>query len=173
MSKYDIIYKDLVEDIIENGLWDKDQKVRTKWVDGSPAYTKSIISKQIKFDNREVPILTTKRLAWKTAIHELLWFYVRRTSNVLYLQENNVKIWEEWTRTDGTIGKAYGYQLGKPMPKPQGVVNQVDNLIYELKITQRHADMLYRSGILMIFMKCRYILVFGIINGLLKKVSCI
>lgn len=146
MSKYDIIYKDLVEDIIENGIWDKDQMVRTKWVDGSPAYTKSIISKQIKFDNHEVPILTTKRVAWKTAIHELLWFYVKRTSDVSYLQENKVKIWEEWTKTDGTIGKAYGYQLGKPIPKPQGVTNQVDNLIYELKnnpASRRHVISLW------------------------------
>lgn len=146
MSKYDIIYKNLVEDIIENGIWDKDQLVRTKWADGSPAYTQSIISKQIKFDNHEVPILTTKRVAWKTAIHELLWFYVKRTSDVSYLEKNNVKIWEEWTRTDGTIGKAYGYQLGKQIPKPQGLTNQVDNLIYELKnnpASRRHVISLW------------------------------
>ncbi|MEC0209707.1 thymidylate synthase [Paenibacillus ehimensis] len=113
MSKYDQIYKELVEDIIDNGVWDRDQTVRTKWADGSPAYTKSVISKQIVFDNTEVPILTTKKVAWKTAIHELLWFYVHRTSDVTYLRDNNVKIWEEWTMSDDTIGKAYGYQLGK------------------------------------------------------------
>ena len=113
MSNYDIEYAKLVNEIIEHGEWDKDANVRPKWTDGTPAYTKSIISKKITLDNSEVPILTTKRVAWKTAIHELLWFYVKRTSDVSYLRENNVKIWEEWTREDGTIGKAYGYQLGK------------------------------------------------------------
>lgn len=113
MSKYDQLYGHLVLDIIEYGTWDKDQDVRPKWADGTPAYTKSIISHKMVFDNSEVPILTTKRVAWKTAIHELLWFYVHRTSDVSYLRKNDVKIWEEWTRKDNTIGKAYGYQLGK------------------------------------------------------------
>ncbi|MCR8994717.1 thymidylate synthase [Brevibacillus laterosporus] len=116
MSNYDVVYARLVSKIIENGIWDKDQQVRTVWNDGTPAYTKSVISEQLVFDNTQVPILTTKRVAWKSAIHELLWFYVKRTSNVSYLRENNVKIWEAWTREDGTIGKAYGYQLGKIIP---------------------------------------------------------
>lgn len=117
MSNYDIQYNNLVNKIIDDGIWDDDQEVRPKWADGTSAFTKSVISHQLTFDNKEVPILTTKRVAWKTAIHELLWFYVHRTSDVSYLRENNVKIWEEWTREDGTIGKAYGYQLGKPMQK--------------------------------------------------------
>src|SRR5690606_3637615 len=93
-------------------------------------------------DNKEVPILTTKRVAWKSAIHELLWFYVKRTSDTAYLRKNDVKIWEEWTREDNTIGKAYGYQLGKLFHKEKyssngligGIlVNQVNNLIDELR----------------------------------------
>lgn len=120
MSKFDIQYSQLVKEIIEEGIWDKDQNVRTKWIDGSPAYTKSLISKQLKIDTSEVPILTTKRVAWKSAIHELIWFYIKRTSDVSYLRENSVKIWEEWTRNDGTIGKAYGYQLGKPINYGEG-----------------------------------------------------
>lgn len=115
MSKFDIQYNQLVSDIINNGVWDKDQQVRTKWIDGTPAYTKSLISKQLSVDASEVPILTSKRVAWKSAIHELIWFYIKRTSDVSYLRENNVKIWEEWTREDGTIGRAYGHQLGKPI----------------------------------------------------------
>jgi thymidylate synthase len=136
MSDYDRKYAKLVRDIIDNGVWDKDQQVRTKWADGTPAYTKSIISQQLVFDNSEVPILTTKRVAWKAAIHELLWFYVHRTSDVSYLRENKVKIWEDWTREDGTIGKAYGYQLGKLFPTGSGgtaLTNQVHRLIHDLK----------------------------------------
>lgn len=157
MSKYDLIYKEMIEDIINNGTWDKDQEVRTKWKDGSPAYTKSIISKQIKLDNTEVPILTTKKVAWKTAIHELIWFYVKRTSDVSYLQDNNVKIWNEWTGEDNSIGKAYGYQLGKPIlqtPRDDPYYsmvntahwNQVEKLIYELQrypASRRHVISLW------------------------------
>jgi len=157
LSKYDLIYKEQVEDITNNGVWDKDQIVRPKWIDGTPAYTKSVISKQITFDGSEVPILTTKRVAWKTAIHELLWFYIKRTSDAKYLDDNNVKIWKEWTREDNTIGKAYGYQLGKEyilsksditcatthevIGKGQLIGNQVENLIDQLKInpaSRRH-----------------------------------
>lgn len=73
MGKADGIYNELVKDILENGTWDKDHDVRTTWSDGTPAYTKSLISKQLKFENSEVPILITKRVPWKSAIHELLW----------------------------------------------------------------------------------------------------
>ncbi|TYP74858.1 thymidylate synthase [Paenibacillus methanolicus] len=155
LGQFDLIYKDIVTDIMANGIWDKDQKVRAKWADGTPAYTKSVISKQIVLDNAEVPILTTKRVAWKTAIHELIWFYIKRTSDVSYLRENNVKIWEEWTREDGTIGRAYGYQLGKSFPEdgsPDGkrqsdrITNQVEKLIDGLKnnpASRRHIISLY------------------------------
>lgn len=112
MSQYDLVYNAVVQDILDNGIWDKDQKVRTVWADGSPAHTKSLISKQMTFNQdpkkHEVLIPTTKKLAWKTAIREMLRFYVERTSNV-----EGLKIWDEWMREDGTIGKAYGFQLGK------------------------------------------------------------
>jgi thymidylate synthase len=161
MSSADLIYNDVIRDILNHGIWDTDQEVRPKWVDGSPAYTKGLISKQMMFDGHEVPILTTKRVAWKTAIHELIWFYIKRTSDVSYLRENNVKIWEEWTRENGTIGKAYGYQLGKKIPDPYTVkatdsgavritsfehANQVHNLIDGLKknpASRRHVISLW------------------------------
>ncbi|PYI54512.1 thymidylate synthase [Paenibacillus flagellatus] len=132
MSIADDIYKELVTDILENGEWDRDQRVRTVWADGTPAYTKSVICKQIRFDNTEVPILTTKRVPWKSAIHELLWFYVKRTSDCSYLDEHDVKLWREWTNAHNNIGKAYGYQLGKPIYIKGKITNQVDHLIDEL-----------------------------------------
>jgi thymidylate synthase len=113
LSQFDIIYNDIIQDIIDNGAWDKDRNVRTKWIDGTPAYTKSIINKQIKLDNTEVPILTTKKVAWKTAIKELLWIWQMKDNNVDNLNKLGVHIWDEWKQEDGTIGKAYGYQLGK------------------------------------------------------------
>jgi thymidylate synthase len=133
MSKYDLIYAQQVQEIIDNGIYDTDQVVRTKWADGTPAHTKGIISHKIVLNEHEdeVPLLTTKRVAWKMAIHELLWFYVKRTSDVTYLRENNVKIWEEWTREDNTIGKAYGYQLGKELQ----IGETVEQLDISAKIT--------------------------------------
>ncbi|WP_054024095.1 thymidylate synthase [Bacillus sp. FJAT-28004] len=132
MGKADGIYNQLVTDIFEHGDWDKDQAVRTTWSDGTPAYTKSIISKQLTFENTEVPILTTKRVPWKSAIHEMLWFYVKRTSDCAYLDENNVRIWKEWTNSNHNIGKAYGYQLGKPIMLKGKMTNQVHHLIDQL-----------------------------------------
>ncbi|WP_127587485.1 thymidylate synthase [Paenibacillus koleovorans] len=132
MAKADDIYKELVTDVLENGERDRDQKVRTVWADGSPAYTRSLICKQVRFDNSEVPILTTKRVAWRSAIHEMLWFYVQRTSNCGYLDRHNVKLWKEWTNEDNNIGKAYGYQLGKPIRIGGRLTNQVHNLIEQL-----------------------------------------
>jgi thymidylate synthase len=134
MGAFDLQYNELIRDVIENGVWDKGENVRPRWADGTPAYTKSLICKQLHFDNSEVPILTTKRVAWQSSIHELLWFYVKRTSDVSYLRENNVKIWEEWTREDETIGLAYGHQLGKTITLDNGSYdNQVCRLINELK----------------------------------------
>lgn len=144
MSKYDDIYDSLVLDVLNNGIWDKDQQVRTKWADGTPAHTLSVISKQVVLDNSEVPILTKKKVAWKTAIREMLRFYVERTSNV-----EGLGIWDEWMRPDGTIGRAYGFQLGKPILRNSVVgnyTNQIDKLIDGLKndpASRRHVISLW------------------------------
>lgn len=149
MSKYDIQYNEIIEDILANGVWDKDQQVRTKWADESPAYTKSIINKQIKLDNSEVPILTTKKVAWKTSIKELLWIWQQKDNNVDNLNKQGVHIWDEWKLADSTIGKAYGFQLGKKCrvhPMTNVYVDQVDYLLYELKnnsSSRRHITTLW------------------------------
>ncbi len=146
LSLADDIYKKLVMDIVEHGIWDKDQTVRTVWADGTPAHTKSIICKQVTYDNTEVPILTTKRVPWKSAIHEMLWFYVKRTSDCAYLDEHNVSIWREWTNNHNNIGKAYGYQLGKEITLNGKLTNQVHHLIEQLKnnpASRRHVISLW------------------------------
>lgn len=146
MSAADQIYKNLVTDILENGIWDNDQVVRTVWADGTPAYTKSVICRQLIYANTEVPILTTKRVPWKSAIHEMLWFYVERTSDSAYLDRHKVKLWKEWTNANNNIGKAYGYQLGKPIMVKGKITNQVHNLIDQLKnnpASRRHVISLW------------------------------
>lgn len=109
MSKFDELYKDLVEDIIENGVWDKDQEVRTVWADGSRAYTKSVFGRQIEFS--ELPISTTKKLAWKTATKEMLIFWVLQSTKEEVFHEANCHVWDEWFLDDRTIGRSYPYQF--------------------------------------------------------------
>lgn len=135
-----MIYKDLVNEIVSEGIWDKDQEVRPKWKsDNTPAYTKSIISKKITLDNSEVPILTTKDFSksWITSLHEMLWFYVERTSNAAYLDKHNVKIWKPWTSPNNTINLAYGAQLGKQIRTGKKI--KTDNKFYnEVGIYEVH-----------------------------------
>jgi thymidylate synthase len=145
MSLYDYLYINQCEDILDNGYSDKGQKVRTVYEDGSPAHTKSILNYQLKFDNidREVPILTTKFVAWKWAIKELLWIWQMKSNVVQDLRDMGVTIWDEWELEDGTIGKAYGWQLAKEVRDGR---DQVDNLIHELKTnpsSRRHITTLW------------------------------
>lgn len=148
MSKYDHTYNELIKEVVADGVWDKDQNVRTKWADGTPAYTKSIINKQVKVDISEVPILTTKKVAWKTAIKELLWIWQQKDNNVDNLNKAGVKIWDEWKQGDSTIGKAYGYQMAKKVRNvPDDTkIDQVDYLLYSLKhnpSSRRHVTTLW------------------------------
>lgn len=113
MSIADKQYQRIIDTILRVGVWDKDRDVRTRYADGTPAYTKSWIGQSMIFDNSEVPILTTKNVAWKTAIKELLWIWQMKSNRVQDLRDMGVNIWNEWELEDGTIGKAYGYQLGK------------------------------------------------------------
>ena len=127
MNKADEQYKKIVKHTIENGYSDENEKVRTVWADGSPAHTLSTIGHSMRFDNKQVPILTTKHVAWKTAIKELLWIWQMKSNKVQDLRDMGVKIWDEWELSDGTIGKAYGYQLGKRNRKVK-----IDNVIRSL-----------------------------------------
>lgn len=110
-------YKEIIDDILENGEWDTDNNVRTKYADGKPAHTKSWLGYHMEFNNNEVPILTTKYVAWKTAIKELLWIWQMKSNKVQDLRDMDVNIWNEWELEDGTIGSAYGFQLGKKSRK--------------------------------------------------------
>ncbi|MEC5220034.1 thymidylate synthase [Bacillus atrophaeus] len=148
MTQFDKQYNTIINDIINNGVSDEEFNVRTKWdADGTPAHTLSVISKQMRFDNSELPILTTKKVAWKTAIKELLWIWQLKSNNVNELNKMGVRIWDQWKREDGTIGKAYGYQLSKKNRMLNGEkVDQVDYLLHQLKnnpSSRRHITMLW------------------------------
>ncbi len=111
-NEVDLAYAKIIKDVLENGKWDKDQDVRPKWEDGTPAYTKSILNARLKFDGDTVPILTQKRVGVKDPIKEILWIWQQKSNIVQELRDTGCKVWNDWEKEDGTIGLAYGWQLG-------------------------------------------------------------
>jgi thymidylate synthase len=141
MGQADKIYDGIIQDILLNGVWDKDQTVRTKWADGTPAHTKSVITAQMKFDNKEVPILTKKKVAWKTAIKEApIGFWQKKTNSFEVMHDMNIRIWDEWEIKEGewagTIGPSYGYQLGKLVRKVK--LSEVQSIIESGYLSKNH-----------------------------------
>ncbi len=123
MGVADIKYNEVISSILDKGESNIGSKVRTEYKDGTPAYTTSWFNYHMEFDNSEIPILTTKKVAWKSAIKELLWIWQMKSNKVQDLRDLGVNIWNEWEQEDGTIGKSYGYQLGKINRKIQAPIH--------------------------------------------------
>lgn len=133
MSMADEIFIQNCRDILENGCWDTDLAVRPHWEDGASAHTVKKFGIVNRYDlAKEFPILTLRRTYWKSAIDELLWIWQKKSNNV---HELGSHIWDEWADENGSIGKAYGYQLGKKARYPEGEFDQVDRVLWELKNT--------------------------------------
>lgn len=131
MSRADLIFIENCKDILENGIWDTDREVRPHWEDGQRAHT----VKKFGIVNRynlaeEFPILTIRRTFWKSAIDELLWIWQAKSNNVHDLR---TRVWDAWADENGSIGKAYGYQLGIKHHYPEGDMDQVDKVLWDLK----------------------------------------
>ncbi len=133
MSKADQIFCSMCEDIIEHGTTTEGQKVRPKWEDGTPAYTIKQFGVCNRYDLREeFPALTLRRTALKSAMDEVLWIYQKKSNNI---NDLNSHIWDEWADETGSIGKAYGYQIGVKSRYPQGEMDQMDKVLYDLRET--------------------------------------
>ena len=133
MSKADKIFVAMCEDIINNGTTTEGQKVRPHWEDGSAAYTIKQFGVCNRYDLREeFPALTLRRTALKSAMDEVLWIYQRKSNNIHDLKSH---IWDEWADETGSIGKAYGYQIGVKSHYPQGDFDQMDKVLYDLRNT--------------------------------------
>ncbi len=131
MSKADDIFIYNCKDIIENGYSTENEKNRPKWEDGTEAYTIKKFGVINRYDlSEEFPILTLRYTNWKAAIDEVLWIWQKKSNNI---KELNSSIWNQWAREDGTIGKAYGYQLGVKHKYKEGYFDQVDRVLYDLK----------------------------------------
>ncbi len=131
MSKADNLFIDMCNDIIENGYSTEGEKVRPKWEDGTYAYTIKRFGIVNRYDlSKEFPAITLRRTYIKSAIDELLWIWQKKSNNVNDLKSH---IWDAWAAENGSIGKAYGYQLGVKHKYKEGMMDQVDRVIYDLK----------------------------------------
>ena len=131
MSFADKVFIDTCKDILQNGIWDTDLDVRPRWEDGTPAHT----IKKFCVVNRynlaeEFPILTLRKTFLKSAVDEMLWIWQKKSNRVAELSTH---IWDSWADENGTIGKAYGYQLGVKHQYKEGMFDQVDRVLFDLK----------------------------------------
>lgn len=131
MSCADKIFIDMCQDIIDNGVSTEGEKVRPHWEDGTSAYTIKRFGVVNRYDlKKEFPALTLRRTGLKSAFDELLWIWQKKSNNI---HDLNSHIWDSWADEDGSIGKAYGYQMSVKHQYREGMMDQVDRVIYDLK----------------------------------------
>lgn len=131
MSYADKVFIDMCRDIIENGTSTEGEKVRPVWEDGTSAYTIKKFGVVNRYDlSKEFPALTLRRTAIKSCVDEMLWIWQKKSNNVHDLKSH---IWDSWADETGSIGKAYGYQMGVKHQYKEGMMDQTDRVIYDLK----------------------------------------
>lgn len=131
MSRADELFIQNCKDILAKGVWDTGLEVRPRWEDGTPAHTVKLFGIVNRYDLREeFPILTVRRQYLKSAVDELLWIWQKKSNNIHDLHSH---IWDAWADEDGSIGKAYGYQMGVKHQYKEGMMDQIDRVIYDLK----------------------------------------
>ena len=131
MSYADEIFDQNIEQILNSGFSTENDKVRPHWEDGSPAYTNKAFGIVNRYDlSREFPMLTQRYINFKGAVDELLWIWQKKSNNV---HDLGTHIWDAWADENGSIGKAYGYQLGVKHQYKEGMMDQVDRVLYDLK----------------------------------------
>lgn len=131
MSYADKVFANMCRDIIDHGTSTEGEKVRPKWEDGSFAYTVKKFGVVNRYDlAAEFPALTLRRTAIKSCTDEMLWIWQRKSNNINDLKSH---IWDSWADEDGSIGKAYGYQMRVKHQYREGMMDQVDRVLYDLK----------------------------------------
>lgn len=178
MSKADELFIKMCQDIIDNGFSTEGQKVRPHWEDGTPAHTIKNFGVVNRYNlEEEFPALTLRPTAIKLAFDELLWIWQKKSNNVNDLESH---IWDSWADETGSIGKAYGYQLGKKYKFKQGEMDQVDNVLWLLendRYSRRIMTNIYNFDDLseMNLEPCAYSMTFNVkgdtLNGILNQRS--
>ena len=178
MSRADEIFVQNMQDIIKNGFWDTELAVRPKWDDGVPAHTVKKFGVVNRYNlQEEFPILTIRRTAFRSCVDELLWIWQKKSNNIHELTSH---IWDSWADETGSIGKAYGYQLGVKHKYKEGEFDQVDRVLFDLKnnpASRRIMTNIYNFQDLheMNLYPCAYSMTFNVsgdtLNGILNQRS--
>ena len=173
MSLADTLFIQNCRDILDHGVWDTDQPVRPRWEDGTPAHTIKKFGIVNRYDlQAEFPILTIRRTYWKTALKELLWIWQKKSNNI---HDLDAHIWDQWADETGSIGKAYGYQLSVKHHYPEGDMDQVDRVLYDLShnpASRRIMTNLYNFQDLheMHLYPCAYSMTFNVSGNVLNAI---
>ncbi len=173
MSRADEIFLKNLREIIDDGFSDEGLAVRPHWEDGTPAHTKKRFCIVNRYDlSKEFPIITVRKTNFAAALDELLWIWQKKSNNV---NDLNSHIWDSWADGNGSIGKAYGYQLGVKHKYREGTFDQVDRVIYDLKNNPQsrrimtniyvHADLNEMN-----LYPCAYSVTFNVTDGKLNAI---
>ena len=131
MSYADKVFVANIKDILENGFSDENLSVRPHWEDGAPAHTIKKFGIVNRYDlSKEFPVLTIRRTFVKSAMDEILWIWQKKSNDIHLLKSH---VWDSWADETGSIGKAYGYQLGVKHKYREGLFDQVDRVLFDLK----------------------------------------
>lgn len=178
MSKADVLFVNMCEKILKEGFSSEGQTVRARWEDGTPAHTIKTFGVVNRYDlSEEFPALTLRPTAIKSAVDEILWIWQKKSNNIKDLKSH---IWDEWADSEGSIGKAYGYQMGIKYKFAQGEMDQVDNVLWQLANTpysRRIMTNIYNFSDLseMNLEPCAYSMTFNVVgnrlNGILNQRS--
>jgi thymidylate synthase len=173
MSYADRVFRENCMEILNHGVGDENLTVRPHWEDGTPAHTIKKFGIVNRYDlSAEFPILTLRRTYWKSAIDELLWIWQKKSNNIHDLSSH---IWDEWADPDGSIGKAYGYQMGIKHKYKEGMFDMVDRVLFDLKnnpCSRRIMTNIYNFADLheMALYPCAYSMTFNVTNGRLDAI---
>src|SRR5574344_2925641 len=173
MSYADDLFVNMCNDILENGASTEGEKVRTKWEDGSYAYTIKKFGVVNRYDlSKEFPAMTLRKTAFKSAVDEILWIWQKKSNNVHDLKSH---IWDSWADENGSIGKAYGYQLGVKHRYKEGEFDQVDRVLFDLKNNPQSRRIMtniyvHQDLFEMNLYPCAYSMTFDVTNGKLNAI---
>lgn len=173
MSRADELFIKMCRKILTEGYSDEGMDVRPRWEDGTPAHTKKIFGVVNRYDlSEEFPILTLRPTPLKLATDEMLWIWQKKSNRVADLKSG---VWDAWADENGTIGKAYGYQMGVKHKYKEGMMDQVDRVLYDLKHNPQsrrimtnmyvHADLSE-----MALYPCAYSMTFNVTDGRLNAI---
>lgn len=168
MSSADKAFISTCREILEGGTWVKDERVRPHWEDGEPAYTIKKFGVVNRYNlEEEFPLITLRPISLRAAVDEILWIWQKKSNNI---KDLGSRIWDSWADENGSIGKAYGYQMGVKHKYSEGEFDMVDRVLYDLKnnpSSRRILTNIYNFEDLheMALYPCAYSMTFNVTEG--------